>query len=243
MIYNVDCLEWLRDCPKYHTIFADPPDNLGLNYNKFKDNDPHYYDNLELMMDYAIKKSEVFWLSYYWRHDLEIKRRLASILRCHYPSRQCKSFVWRYTFGQHLDNDCGSGFRWILRVSSPAWRPHTDGIRVPSERQALGDIRAAGPRVPDDVWDFDCAGVWDEFPRVVGNSSERREWHPTQHPEALLERILRLSGSTSVLDCYLGTGTTLRVCQALGIEADGCEIDPDYCAQIAKELRVDWRTI
>ena len=41
---------------------------------------------------------------------------------------------------------------------------NTDEIRVPSQRMLDGDKRAAGPRVPDDVW---------EIPRLVGNAGER----------------------------------------------------------------------
>jgi DNA modification methylase len=117
------------------------------------------------------------------------------------------------------------------------------GIKVPSTRQAIGDKRAApGGKIPDDVWEWDAEGVWHEFPRVVGNAKERREWHPTQHPEGLMERIIRMSTNSEsdrILDCFLGTGTTLRVAQRLGYNnATGIEIDPVYACRAAIELGV-----
>lgn len=226
MIYNVNCLDYLRECRKYHTIFADPPDNIGLKYGKHCDNRPlvDYYNDLELMMRLAIDRSKVFWLSYYWRHDLELKYRLRTLVP---PSKSVKTFIWRFTFGQYNDRDCGSGFRFLVRIASLDWKPDVSGIRIPSERQLMGDKRACGPRVPDDVWEYDVSGVW-AYPRVVGNSPERREWHPTQHPETLIERIVRLSGCKDVLDLYAGTGTVDRVCTQLKVPCDSLEIDPNY---------------
>jgi len=244
-IINDDFREYVVDIDPgyYDTVFGDPPDNLGLKYDHYDDEVPliYYYHGLitPFLME-GMRIAKVVWLSYYWRHDLEIKSIARNLLRAFRPSWQAKTFIWRYTFGQHNSRDCGSGFRYLLRLSSPTWRPSVDSIYIQSERQAIGDKRAdSRGRVPDDVWEFDTNGVWTEFPRVVGNSLERKEWHPTQHPEGLVERILRLSGSEKVLDCFLGTGTTLRVAKRMGIEADGCEIDPDYCQRIANELGVN----
>jgi site-specific DNA-methyltransferase (adenine-specific) len=227
----------MRADRRYDMIFADPPDNIGLAYDAYDDAIPNevYYSNLELLMYYAMQRCKVFWLSYYWRHDLELKRRAWSTTRRN--GWQAKTFLWRFTFGQHTDKDCGSGFRYLLRLSAPSWRPDTSGIRVQSERQAIGDKRAnPRGRVPDDVWDFDADGVWHEFPRVTGNSEQRREWHPTQHPEGLLERVFRLSGAKTVLDCYAGTGTSLRVAKKLGVSCDAIEIDMAYAQRIATEM-------
>lgn len=243
-IINDDCRRYLKTCkPRdYDTIFSDFPDNLGLKYGAYDDNIPlseYYFGLIEPVIMESMRIAKVVWISYYHRHDLEIKTLVNYILRNWRPSWRCKTFIWHFTFGQHNTNDCGSGFRYLLRLSSPAWVPDTTGIRVSSERQALGDKRAdPRGRVPDDFWEFDTDGIWTEFPRVVGNAEERREWHPTQHPEGLIERILRLSGSKRALDCFLGSGTTTRVAKRLGIEADGCEIDKEYCRRIANELGI-----
>lgn len=243
-LFHGDCLDYLRECGQYEAIFADPPDNLGLPYSGFKDNNPLYYDWLELLVRLALEKCKVFWLSYYWEHDLEVKRR-AYWIKPHWAK---KTFIWRYTFGQHNERDCGSGFRYILRFARPDWKPNVQGIRVESERQRLGDSRAnPNGRIPDDVWDFnleldewpslglDAPGVWDEFPRVVGNSSERRSWHPTQHPEGLIERIMRMSSTSTFLDCFVGSGTSFRVGKRLGLNVTGCELSDVYVEHLRKE--------
>jgi len=93
----------------------------------------------------------------------------------------------------------------------------------------LGDSRAKGPRTPDDVW---------EFPRIVAPSKERRAWIPTQHPEALLERIVKLSLANrgeKVLELFTGSGTMIRVCKRLGVDLDTVELNEKYIKRLKEE--------
>ena len=55
--------------------------------------------------------------------------------------------------------------------------------------------------------------------------------HICEKPRALIEHILRSSGSPgcTVLDSFAGSGVVLRVAAALGYQAIGSEIDPDWC--------------
>jgi DNA modification methylase len=105
----------------------------------------------------------------------------------------------------------------------------SEEIRVPSQRMLAGDKRAAGPRVPDYVW---------EIPRLVGNAAERLPAHPCQLPEALLERVLLCSTRPGdiVLDPMAGTGTTLRVAQRLGRRFLGIEKEHPFVALINARL-------
>ncbi len=64
-----------------------------------------------------------------------------------------------------------------------------------------------------------------------------RNWHPTQKPEALMRWCLTLVESSSVLDPYMGSGTTLVAAKAAGLTAIGIEIDESYCEVAAKRLR------
>jgi len=225
-VMHADCLDVLPLLSGVRTIFADPPDNIGLAYNGYDDkmSPACYYGWLERVVLAALARCEVFWLSYYWKHDLEIKYFVRQILKYRHPAFDSRTFLWRYTFGQHREKDCGSGFRFLLRLS----RVPMDVVRVESERQRLGDARA-NPlgRVPDDAWDD---AVW-SVPRVVGNSAERCRWHPTQHPIGLLDRVLRMSGGP-VVDLFAGTGSMLKAAGGLGIEALGIEIDRYYVERV-----------
>jgi modification methylase len=63
-----------------------------------------------------------------------------------------------------------------------------------------------------------------------------RKAHPTQKPEALLQRVLLASSRPGdiVLDPFFGTGTTGAVAKQLGRRFIGIERDPDY-AKAAEE--------
>lgn len=59
--------------------------------------------------------------------------------------------------------------------------------------------------------------------------------HPTQKPIALMEWCLGfLPNAETILDPFLGSGTTLVACAKLGRKGIGIELDPDYF-QIACE--------
>jgi DNA modification methylase len=65
--------------------------------------------------------------------------------------------------------------------------------------------------------------------------------HPTQKPLALMEWCLGfLPSAQTILDPFMGSGTTLVACQRLGRSGTGIELDPEYFAIACK--RVDEAT-
>ena len=53
--------------------------------------------------------------------------------------------------------------------------------------------------------------------------------HPTQKPVALMEWCLGfLPEAKTILDPFMGSGTTLVACQRMGRHGTGIELDPDY---------------
>lgn len=63
--------------------------------------------------------------------------------------------------------------------------------------------------------------------------------HPTQKPVALMKWVLNLKwvqGET-VVDPYMGAGSTLRAAKDLGRKAIGIEIEERYCEIAANRLR------
>lgn len=104
------------------------------------------------------------------------------------------------------------------------------GVKVAMDhaRHGIKLTLEAARQQPGDVFDY---------PRVTGNSKQRRKYHPTQLHEELVERCLLLStqeGDT-VLDPFGGTGTTLRVCERINRSCTLIELDPLYCKNIRKE--------
>ncbi len=221
---------------KFDTVFMDPPDGIKLNYDVFKDrwaSEEEYCHWLLMVTMRALQLAPAVWVSYNAKHDLGYKFELAAQgLTGYYNFKQ---FIQTFTFGQHRHSDCGNDHRPLLRITAKDAKLYPDAIRVQSWRQEHGDKRAdPRGRVPGDVWDF---------PRVTGNSRQRRNYHPTQLHEGLVERALRLTTPEggSVLDPFGGTGTTLRAAKNCGFSCTLVELSPFYCKKIAEEHRLKVR--
>ncbi|KKN46348.1 hypothetical protein LCGC14_0673760 [marine sediment metagenome] len=227
-----DCLDILPGLPKFDCIFADPPDNIGLSYNNYDDNlsDPEYLRLFETWINCFINSADIIWLSFNAKWTISVGNILSQ-----YQQFEVKPCVQTFTFGQHNNHDLGNNHRplWRLRrLTYPRVKIYPNQVRIESERQRLGDKRAnPDGRVPGDVFDF---------PRVTGNSLQRRKWHPTQLHEGLVEKCIRLSTPEdgTVCDPFAGTGTTLRVCKRINRECTLVDVDPYYCRQIAKEHKI-----
>ena len=232
ILVNADCLDYLNDNEQqWTTIFADPPDNLGLRYNTYRDRlpDDEYVKLLHRWLNSFILHAKTVWFSYNAKWTFEVGKIVTEILGLRRTDVEAKACVQTFTFGQHNHHDLGNNHRPLLRLR---WRNaplFPDAIRVPSWRQENGDKRAdPRGRIPGDVFDV---------PRVTGNSKERRKWHPTQLGERLVERCLQLTtpSNGTVLDPFGGTGTSLRVCKRINLSCILIELDKDYCNKIAKE--------
>jgi len=86
----------------------------------------------------------------------------------------------------------------------------------PQRKIYLGDNEEDGQPLHD---------IWDDIPPIGSQSKERLDY-PTQKPEALIERIIKLSSNKDdiVADFFIGSGTTLSVAEKLGRKWIGADL-------------------
>lgn len=215
---------------KADMVFADPPDNLGLKYDGFNDQISEYeYERfLERITQLSCIAAPVVWLSVFHKYQ----NLIWYLLDEDAVGREIRQIIWHFTFGQHRTTDLANNYRPLFRIAPDDFHWNTDAIRVPSKRQTKYNDKRANPegRVPGDVW---------EFPRVCGTFKERCPWHPTQHPEALLERIILMSTKEGdlVVDPFSGTGTTCVVANRLNRRFIGVDISKSYVEKSRARLR------
>jgi DNA modification methylase len=110
------------------------------------------------------------------------------------------------------------------------------------------------------VWDkgtgdndfADCELAWSNlggtvrkfFRSWVGANAKDKgaqdRWHPTQKPVELLEWCLsKCPDAQTILDPFMGSGTTLVAAKLLNRKAIGIEIEEKYCEIAAKRLAQD----
>ena len=232
-----DCLDILPTINQpIQTLFSDWPDNINLKYNQYRDkcSREKYLGLLETWIQLFTSQATNVWLSFNNKWLLEVadivnKLQQISGLLERFEFRPCIQTV---TFGQNRQIDLSNCIRPLWRFHKWGTPLYPDQIRLASWRQLNNDPRA-DPRgkVPSDHFDF---------PRVTGNSKQRRSWHPTQLNEGLVERCLLLTTKRGelVVDPFLGSGTTMRVCQKIGRDCIGIDVDKFYCEQVAQDLQL-----
>lgn len=240
-----DALEVLADTIQDNSIdliFADPPYNLGKNFNGRKDkwnSEKEYLEWCYQWLDLCIKKMKdtgslylmaatqnIPYLDIYLRDKLEILSRI----------------VWYYdSSGVQAKRYYGSLYEPILFCvkDKNQYTFNSDDILVDAKTGAqrkLIDYRKAVPtayntkKVPGNVW---------EIPRVRYRMEEY-ENHPTQKPVALLERIVAASSNPGdlVLDPFSGTFTTSFVSKQLERRSVGIEIEEEYVKIGLRRLQI-----
>ncbi|MHA1214107.1 MAG: DNA-methyltransferase [Candidatus Hodarchaeales archaeon] len=91
-------------------------------------------------------------------------------------------------------------------------------------------------------WSVRC--IWDDISPVIKIDSKgvNKFGHSAPFPEDIPYRLIRMhtvAGET-VLDPFLGSGTTLKVCRITGRKGFGFEINEDYEDLITSRILEDW---
>ena len=227
-------------------IFADPPYNIGKNFDGFHDkwkSEEEYmewcYRWLALCLAKLRPHGSIYLMAstqcmpYF---DIHLRNHLSILSR----------IAWHYdSSGVQAKNYYGSVYEPILFgvKDKTHYTFNSEDIlveaRTGAERKLI-DYRKKEPapysvaKIPGNVW---------TFPRVRYRMSEYEE-HPSQKPEALLERIIKASTNLgdTILDPFSGTFTTSAVGQRLGRRTIGIELQEKYVSvglrrlNIAKEL-------
>ena len=71
----------------------------------------------------------------------------------------------------------------------------------------------------------------------VKNVSKEKTKHPCQMPLAVMKRIIAITDADTILDPFMGSGTTLRAAKDLGRKSIGIEVEEKYCEIAARRLR------
>ncbi|MBN1555628.1 MAG: site-specific DNA-methyltransferase [Phycisphaerae bacterium] len=227
-IIQGDCIKLLGSqlFPFADLVFADPPFNIGYQYDVYEDKkayDEYYRWTRDWMSacKRILNPRGSFWIAIGAEYAAEVRfigRELGLTLR--------NWVIWYYTFGQSTKRKFARSHTHLFYFTQDPveFTFNDEAVRTFSDRERVYHDKRANPagRIPDDVWT--------EFPRVCGTFGEREGWHPCQMPEPLLARIVRVCSNPGdvVFDPFSGSGTTAAAAKRLGRRYAGMDISADY---------------
>lgn len=227
-----DCIEELKsiDDNSVDLIVADPPYNVGKDYGNQSDK-LKFNEYIAFTKDWLrechriLKKEGTIYIFVGFRYISYVYQFLEKDLNMNFVNW----ISWHYTQGVGKTKGFSPRHDDILMFSkSTSYIFNLDNIRIPQKfYRKVNNMRGANP---GDVWEVSH----------IHYCQKGRQNHPTQKPEAIIERIVLASSNVGdlVVDPFSGSGTTLRVCQQLGRKCIGVEINEEYVSQIEDRLNM-----
>ncbi len=241
-IYQGDCLEVMTALPNESVdlIFADPPYNIGKVFGNFKDvwtSDLEYaqwcYSWLELCIAKLKPSGSLYIMSSTQAMpylDLWLRERIIVLSR----------IIWHYdSSGVQAKKHFGSLYEPILYCVKDAkqYTFNAADIEIEAKTGAVHGLIDYRKTIPAPYSNTKLPGNAWYIPRVRYRMPEYED-HPSQKPEALLERIIKASSNVGdvVLDPFAGTFTTSAVAQRLGRISIAIEMQEKYVAAGLRRL-------
>lgn len=227
-IIQGDCIEKLKliQSNSVDLIVADPPYNLGKDYGNGSDRQ-EFDDYMQFSKDWlsechrVLRDDGTIYVFVGFRFISYLYQIMEKDLKMNFVNWIC----WHYTQGIGKTKGFSPRHDDILMFSKTLnYKFNNDDVRIPQKYyRKINNMRGANP---GDVWEVSH----------IHYCQKNRQPHPTQKPEALVERMVLASSNEGdmVLDPFSGSGTTLRVCQQLERNAVGIELNGTY-VELAKE--------
>ena len=257
-LFTSDALKVLKQIPdnSIKLVITDPPYNIGLSYNKFKDKKPwkeYYGDLVDRLRE--IKRILTDDGSLYLVNYPELNARILPILEDELEFVFKRWLTWHYPSNiGHSKTNFTRSQRSILFMSKTKnnlfnkdaivqkyKNPEVGKIkklieagrlgRTPYDGLELKDLQEIiGTKEFNDDIESDFLNINLLKNVCKDRSGDENIKHPCQLPLSLLKVFIKASSNKNdiVLDAYAGTFTTSLAAKQLGRNSIGIEIDSDY---------------
>lgn len=245
-IFQADCLNAMRQLPPevVDLTVTSPPYNIGKEYEDTLPLEQYLEWSQAWMQEiYRLTKSSgAFWLNvgYISIPDTAKALPLSYLLWNRSPFFLVQEVVWNYgagVAGRKFLSPRNEKLLWFVK-DSQHYTFNLDEIRDPDvkypHQKKNGKLRCNTiGKNPSDVWQI--AKVTSGADRA----SPERTPHPAQFPLDLVRRIIIgfSNRGDTILDPFMGSGSTAEACLNLGRCVIGFETRPDYCSFAAKRLK------
>lgn len=209
-LFNDDCLNVLKDIdPDNVILVSDPPFNIGYHYHTYKDKlkEEEYYDFLiSVFSNY--KHVMIHYPESLYKYSLKLKVAPEKVIS------------WVYNSNNHRQHRDIAYFGL-----TPDFKKRGQDYKNPTDKR-IKKLISQGKRARLYDW-------WNV--NQVKNVSKDKTAHPCQMPIEVMENIIgTLPDNVTVVDPFMGSGTTGLACKNLKVDFIGMEMDEEYF-KIAKE--------
>jgi len=202
-----DCVEVLSriDLPNDVVFVTDPPFNIGYKYAKYKDKIPEddYYKMLASLFTGH-------------RHVI-----------IHYPESL-------YKYAIRTQNAPSKVVSWVYNSNTPKQHRDIAFFNIKPDMKKVGQPykNPTDKRIKQRIDAGKMARLYDWWEiNQVKNTNTEKTPHPCQMPVEVMKRIVGvLPDSATIIDPFLGSGTTAVACQQLDRAFIGIDVDPSYVA-------------
>lgn len=230
MLKNLDCLGYVRSLPdnSIDLVLTDPPYFIGYDGGKGWDsqwkNEKEYLDWCELWTKECVrvlKPNRMLIVFGTLKTDTFMRYKL-DVLN-NQPIKSQNEIVWSYNWGGRGKNNFARKHEYAWCYSKgDTFLFNADSVLV--ERKQKVNIRTGK--------DFEKGTiptcVWEKNNHTT--SKEYVNWHPTQKPLMILERMILAytNEGDTVLDIFSGSGSTMIAAYNTNRKFMGCEISEEY---------------
>ena len=232
-------------------IVTSPPYNLGIRYDRHDDGGSRedyltWLDRVSAAMSHALAPGGSIFLNMGASlKDPVIPYQALEVFRGHFVLQN--NIIWTKSLWVEKAEKTYGHFK---PINSPRFLNHNfehlfhlthDGT-APLDRLAIGVPFEYASNIArfGHAANLRCRGnVWHLPYKSIQSRKIARGDHPATFPEALPEMCLRLSGlegDPTVLDPFVGTGTTLVAAERLGLRGTGIDLSADYLAFAAERI-------
>lgn len=238
-ISNIDCLELLKTIPdeSIDLILTDPPYNIGVDggdgWDKQWKTEKEYLEWCaewskecarvlkpnRMMIVWGTLKTDTF-----LRYKLDVLNALPDMVGQN-------EVIWSYNWGGRSKNNFARKHEYAWCYSKgEKFLFNADDIRV--ERKMKSNMRTGGTHdkgtIPTLIWEKNNHTMSKDFVN----------WHSTTKNVEILERLIRAytNPGDTVLDIFMGSGSTAVACENTGRNSIGCEKSTKYYPKLLERL-------
>jgi site-specific DNA-methyltransferase (adenine-specific) len=219
-IYHGDCRDVLPSLRGIDLVFTSPPYNLGRVSGAYANMREGYLSHDDAMPDEQYVEWQRNALSMMWEslsddgaifynHKQVIRDGVALLPTRLIPPEVLlrQVIIWNRRIGMNWSpSHFVPQHEWVLLLAKPEFR-----------------LRDRGASSPGDVWNINV-------------EQDRGSLHPCAFPTSLPTTAIGATTSWTVLDPFMGSGSTLRSALDLGRRAIGIEVEERYCEVAVQRL-------